>query len=440
MISKVDSALPLSEKISQVNDMVIEANGKTAQGQFDKNELEQIFTDLGLTRKYLRDQKLGATTTTYTNWTHYYAESGYSIWSIAPTNYKYNANNQLYFDDKLLENRGEATALNASFNKVFAYRVGTYTDLTADAASGLTVFELINATADYFYLGSSSQFKGADFTFDTRGVGYTLTVEYWNGSTWVDLSTDYDVSDNTDNWQTDGMISWDTPTNWAKCIVNSSTQLYYVRISTSTAATTLAYATTVKPTTNVRGLLSLSSNDVLTEAWAWCSYGSSIYVTIRNTGNSAYEGNYFITSASTVANLQNYFVHNHEFKADYEDSAFTGDSISVESGVTYGDLVYISDQYTVDGADADIWRKRCMGVLTYPGVLRFTDGLVKNVNTVGSGNIVPGDVLYLSQTPGKVSRTAPPLGGGRIIQRVGIAISYEASGSVVDMIFRPEYV
>ena len=81
-----------------------------------------------------------------------------------------------------------------------------------------------------------------------------------------------------------------------------------------------------------------------------------------------------------------------------------------------------------------------MGILVAPGYVKMTDGLIQNANTVGSANIVPGDVLYLSQTPGKVSRTAPPLGGGRIQQRVGIAIAYETSGNVVDMIFRPEYV
>ncbi len=439
MIYKVDPSLPLSEKISLVNDMTIEANGKTAQGTFDVNELDQIYADTGLNRKFLRNQILGNTHLNYTNWTHYYAESGYSIWSIAPTNYKYNSKNQLYMDDKLLVNRGEATALNSSFDKVFDYTNSIYQDDTIDAVSGLTSFSIISGIGDYQYLGSSSIFKGVDYTFDVTGIGYSLELEYWNGTSWINLSNN-DIHDSTDNLQTDGMITWETPGDWDSCIVNNSSRMYYIRISTITEPVQTVYAITIKPTTNIRGLLSLSSDDAIQEEWAWCSFNNTIYVTIRNTGQSAYEGSYYIKSASTVANLQNFFVHNHLFKADFENASFNGASINIESGVSFGDLVYVSDQYTFNAADADIWRKRCMGILVAPGYVKMTDGLIQNANTVGSANIVPGDVLYLSQTPGKVSRTAPPLGGGRIQQRVGIAIAYETSGNVVDMIFRPEYV
>jgi hypothetical protein len=73
----------------------------------------------------------------------------------------------------------------------------------------------------------------------------------------------------------------------------------------------------VYPANSVVSLLELSSSEVLNEDWAWCTYGSSVYVTIKNAGTSAYEGNSFITSASTAINKQNYFISNHEFKADY---------------------------------------------------------------------------------------------------------------------------
>lgn len=440
MISKVNGNLPVSTKISDVNDMVIEVNGKTEQGQFDKNELDQIFIDMGIDRKYLRNQLLGNTHTDYLNWTHYYAESGYSIWKYTPFYYKHNINNKLYMDDKVLDFRGEATAENSTFDKLFDYIGSVYGDDTIAAGLGNTTFTGISAITDYQYLGSSNVFNGVDFTFSVKGNNYTMKFEYWDGYSWNELTTVDDLTDNTNDWTTDGTIVWDVPSTWARSSVNSSAPYFYIRISTTTVPVTTAIFVSIKPTTSIRSLLSLTSTDFFDEKWSWCSYAGSIYVTIRNTGQTAYEGSYHITSASSVTNLQNYFVHNHEFKADYENSSFTGTSINIESGVSFGDLVYISDEYTFNSADADIWRRRCMGVFVSPGYVKMTTGLVQNVNTVGSGNIVPGDVLYLSQTPGKVSRTCPPNGGTIIHQRVGIAISYENSGNVVDMIFNPEYI
>lgn len=440
MIYKVDTNLPVSTKISNVNDMVIEVNGKTVQGQFDKNELDQIYSDTGLDRKYLRNQILGNTHLNYIDWSHYYAESGYSIWKITPTNYKHNSLNRLYMDDKVLDFRGQATSVNSSYDKVFNYLSGLYVDNTIEASLGTPVFGGPNSITDYQYLGSSSVFNGIDFTLSVRGSNYTLVLEYWDGFTWNQLTTVNNLVDNTDNWNTDGTIIWDIPVAWMSNSINSSIPYYYIRISTTTAPITEVIFTTIKPTTSIRSILSLSSTDVLNEDWSWCSFAGDIYVTLRNTGQSAYEGSYHIKSSSTVANLQNYFVHNHQFKADYENSSFNGNSISIESGVSFGNLVYISDQYTFNNADADMWRKRCMGVFVSPGYVKMTDGLVQNVSTVGSADIVPGDVLYLSQTPGKVTRVCPPNGGTIIHQRVGIAISYETSGNVVDMIFKPEYI
>jgi len=440
-VYKIDPLLPLSTRITTLNDMVLEVNGKTVQGQFDKNELDQLYTDYDFARKFLRDQLLGNTYLNYTNWTHYYAETGYSIWKISPSRYKHNTSNQLYMDNKALDFRGEALAETASFDAVYDYLDDAYVDDTTDAGSGLTTIEMLSAIAEYQYIGDASVFTGIDYTWSTHGNGYTLVVEYWNGSSWVALGNSNYLVDNTSDWNTDGLITWTAPLDWATVSVNGSTPYYFVRVSSTTAATTVAYASSVKPSSSIRGILSLTSTDVQNEDWSWCSYNGSIYVTIRNAGASAYEGNYFITSSSSVANLQNFFAHNHAFKADYEDSSYaSGSGTAVESGVSYGDLVYISDEYTFDLADANVAAKRCIGILLSPGVVKLSDGLAKNVNTVGNSDIVPGDVLYLSETGGKVSRTAPDPGGERIQQRVGVALSYENSGNVVDMVFRPEYV
>jgi hypothetical protein len=66
----------------------------------------------------------------------------------------------------------------------------------------------------------------------------------------------------------------------------------------------------------------MSSQQLINEDWAFCSYDGDVYVTIRNAGNSSYEGDYYITSSSSAANLQNFFVYNHSFSADYLDSGY----------------------------------------------------------------------------------------------------------------------
>jgi hypothetical protein len=436
-INKIDSNLPTTTKIEDLNDMIVEVNGKVEQGKFNKNEIDQIFTDLGLDRKFSRDTLLGNSISTYTGWSHLHAETGYSIWKYTISDYTYNANNQLYFDDKLLTFRGKANSETAlTYDLVYVYDIttNTWNNYTSEAGTETgTEFEVdLDETGDYLYLGYTSTFAGAKFEFHTRGSNYTLKFEYFNGS-WIELtSTTNNLVDNTSDFESDGAITWTVPSSWIQNAVNGQTK-YWIRISSTTIPVTIAKVYYLIPYNSVKSLLALSSSQVLNEEWAWCSFGSSVYVTIRHAGNTSYEGDYYITSSSSAANLQNFFIYNHIFKTDYENSSFSGISITAESGVTIGDLVYISDQYTVNAADADSFAKRAVGVLQSAGIIKWMTGLIRNVNTVGGGNIIPGDILYLSTTAGKVSRTSPS-GSGQIQQRVGTAVSYESSGNVVDMI------
>jgi len=286
-IKKVDSRLPRQTQINDLNDMVIEVNGKTVSAEFDKNELDQIFDNLNLSRKFLRNQVIGNTTTTYTGWSHLLEETGYSIWKYTPTTYAYNSNNRLYFDNKVLELRGEAGAESATaFDYVYLYNGDSgpgFTDDTTKAASaGGTAFSLVDTVNDYLYIGDASTFSGIKFEFNTRGSGTTLKLEYWSGSAWTTLSSDdNDLDDDTSNFESDGKISWTTPTDWATTTVNSQSA-YWVRISSTTTPVTTATAYYIIPYNSVPGLLALSNSQIVNEDWAWCSYGSSIYVTIRN--------------------------------------------------------------------------------------------------------------------------------------------------------------
>jgi len=323
-VSRVNDNLPVTTKISTLSEQILEIFGLVQQAKFSENDVSQLTTDFGLDRKYLRNQSLGHTLSTYTGWTHLHSESGYSLWKYSPTNYKYNSVNELYLDDVVLENRGEANSeSDTTFTYVYLDAGSLFINNTTEAGTeDGTSFSLMNDTSDYLYMGLSSTFAGISFEFDTRGSNYTLECEYYNGSVWTSLDiSGATYTDDTSNFESDGRIYWTIPSNWAITTINSASA-YWVRISTSTTPVTTATSYIITPANSVISLLKMSSEEILNEDWAWCSYGSSIYVTIRNAGQSAYEGNYYITSSSTSVNKQNYFIHNHEFLADYEDSTY----------------------------------------------------------------------------------------------------------------------
>lgn len=327
MIYKVNSGLPTTTKIDTLNRQILEIDGKTNRGYFNRYELDSIYTQLGVPRKYLRNQILGNDLATYNNWTHIKAENGYSIWKYTPANYLYDLTNGVYFDNHGLRNLGQASSESATtFSSVMLYDLGSYTYDTVEAGTeNGTEFAIMNTTDDYLYIGNATQFYGAKFEFHTRGSGYTLVVEYWNGTNWIALSSGVNgLVDKTNALAGDGTITWNSGSvsSWAQTTVNANT-LYFIRISSTTIPTTSAKIFYLIPANNVIGILALSSDDVLSENWAFCSYGSSIYITLRNSGNSLYDGDYYINSNSSDSNKQNFFIYNHQIVADYVNSTWT---------------------------------------------------------------------------------------------------------------------
>jgi len=325
-IFKVNKNLPRQDQIDEINSMVIEVNGLVQSGKFDINELDFLYDQIARSRKFLRNQAVGNTLATYTGWTHLLAEVGYSIWKFSPTSYTYNAVNQLYFDGKLFEDRGLALSEAATtYDNVFNFdgdiSGGSFADDTTEAGTeGGTEFSLVTSTLDYVYVGLGSTFAGIKFEFETRGSGHILVVEYWNGSVWTTMTANVDkLVDDTSNFESDGSITYTIPGDWVTNTVNSVSK-FWIRVSTSTAPVTVAKAFFIIPANNVPGLLALSSTQALQEDWAWCSFGTAIYVTIRNSGTSQFEGNFFITSASSAANKENFFIYNHKYTLDHEDS------------------------------------------------------------------------------------------------------------------------
>lgn len=326
-IYKLNSNLTTTRKIELLNSMILELYGMVKQGKFDINEIESIYDEIGsaYSRKYLRDQSLGNTLGTYSGWTHLKAETAYSIWKFSPTSYSYDATNEFYFDDKYLTPKGQATSESATtFDSVFFLSGSTYTNNTTEAGTEEgTEFEVMSDTSDYLYIGDDAIFSGVKFEFATRGSNYTLKLEYWNGSAWTEITANtHSLVDGTSNFEGDGAITWGTLTSWATTTVNSTSR-YWIRISTTTTPVTTAEIYYLIPSASVIALLALSTSEVLNEDWAWCSYGSAIYITVRNAGAAAYEGDYYITSSSSATNLQNFWVYNHEVKGNYKNSSYT---------------------------------------------------------------------------------------------------------------------
>jgi hypothetical protein len=104
-----------------------------------------------------------------------------------------------------------------------------------------------------------------------------------------------------------------------------------------------------------------------------------------------------------------------------------------EGALSAGDIVHCTGDWAMTQASAASGDNR-----PGYGVCRSTtgnittcqwSGIARDVNTVGSGDIVAGDVIFLSAVAGKVTRTPPSL-GGQIVQLVGRAMTAESGDSV----------
>jgi len=467
-VYKVNSDLPPSIKIAQINDMVFELNGKFNEASMNLSEIDALYSGTGLSRKYSRKVNLGHNITgsgAWSVWNHWRSETGYSIWSIEVDNFADNNNNKLYLDDIALTYMGEASSLSItnSFNKVYTFNSNIYTDVTTEASTEQgTDFPLIWTTSDYVYIGDTSTFNKIQFVFNTVVSGYDIVVEYWNSSEnqWKTLSTTSDyLSDTTEELISDGRLTFSTPDGWGQNTVNSVNN-YWLRLKTNDIPVTgsglgsTAYQITKADT--VAGLLKLSNNEILDETWKWCYHETtngtgSTYLTIRNDGASAYEGDYYIKSTSSDTNLQNYFVYNHTYRLDYQNSSYDEntalsylyDVTDLSGEISTNDLVMFSGSGLFSGSG--IHRATALTEGWFAGaVCKYTAGSGSNakiqnfgkvagLKTENKDNIVCGNRLWLSTGAGIVTNAAPD-GIGEVVQLLGVAIEGEKSGTVTALL------
>jgi len=330
----------LSDAQERLSNNDQELEGGIEQGTFNLNEINQLYQDLLLNRKFKRNIEVGHALATYNNWTHLRAEGGYSIWKYPLSNFAHNILNRLYFDDRLVNYRGEAENEEiTAFDKIFDYQgslsTPIYNDITNDMSQeGENEQEILRDTEDYLYIGSGNKFTSITLNFHTLGSDYGLKFEYYNNE-WTEIAEGATpvstVTDDTNNFISGGRIYWNSIDDWIKTTINGE-EKYWIRISTLSSPVVVAKPYSILPGTSVPTLLKLNTDDAINMRWTWCFYNGYIYVTIMNDGDEFYIGNIFIRGDSSDSVRENFFVFNHLYKCDYEDATYTPNTASVNIG------------------------------------------------------------------------------------------------------------
>ena len=87
---------------------------------------------------------------------------------------------------------------------------------------------MVTNIGDIAYFGSSTKFDTVAWDISTLGTVGAVAWEYWNGTSWIEL-TDF-TSVSNPSFYNDGYIKFITPSNWATTQVNAEgTNYYYVR-------------------------------------------------------------------------------------------------------------------------------------------------------------------------------------------------------------------
>lgn len=159
--------------------------------------------------------------------------------------FKVNANGNVGIGSSAPKNLIEVREQNA-FTKVYNYDgVSTYNDDTTQAKITYgSPFGILFNSSQILYVGSTSPFSGISVALSQPSTDSdALIVKYWNGSSFTNLSS---FVDNTNNFQNDGTINFTAPSGWATTSVNSQT-LYWISIQSTTSFTTQPMIYSIRP-------------------------------------------------------------------------------------------------------------------------------------------------------------------------------------------------
>jgi hypothetical protein len=163
--------------------------------------------------------------------------------------YSFNINYEPAFDPSGLD--VVVRARNQGFpNAAIADDGGVQTDETTEANSNavgdMTLLPASPVVGDAYYFGHNEEFGQMRLDLSQLGVGtWTITWEYYNGSTYTALSG---VTDGTSGFTANGVVSWTIPGDWADDTQNGQGPFRYIRarLSAFTSLTTQPLGTKAK--------------------------------------------------------------------------------------------------------------------------------------------------------------------------------------------------
>ncbi len=131
--------------------------------------------------------------------------------------------------------------------------LSTFTDYSQEANDGSTGTDVVLssldtlANGDAVYVGSHLPFRGLVVDVDSaNSTASVLSVHYWNGSAWTDITPTDGSASGGATFAQDGNITWTVPTAWVKESLATTNSLakgtgmytdpkYWVRLTVSAA-------------------------------------------------------------------------------------------------------------------------------------------------------------------------------------------------------------
>jgi hypothetical protein len=141
-------------------------------------------------------------------------------------------------------------------NPDYTLNVDNYIDETGTLSTSdndmfMPIFNAGNTNAA-LYVGSLLKFNTTFFHLHSYGAGITLITEYWNGSSWVDISIGNPFYlDGTNDLTKNGNISWNSSSmsGWIKAYlpnrIEEGYDLYWVRFRTASIPSAIPYVQSV---------------------------------------------------------------------------------------------------------------------------------------------------------------------------------------------------
>ncbi|NPV12870.1 MAG: hypothetical protein HPY57_13950 [Ignavibacteria bacterium] len=97
-------------------------------------------------------------------------------------------------------------------------------------------FTIFSSESDILYCGSYSPFNSIYFNLFEKCTSSNPKFEYWNGNSWIEITTGLSLVDNSNGFSENGYVMWnlDNINDWEKIVINSDGfYLYYIRITVS---------------------------------------------------------------------------------------------------------------------------------------------------------------------------------------------------------------